>query len=150
MVAGAHEFAIEALRSIQPYERGNFLLWVLHRLNNIDKHRLLLAVCMINSGCTVSPYEEASKVYLTEPGLIADTPIGRVRVRPRTAPTVPLYEGQELLTLPFIQADEKVGFFVDVAISEPGLAEGTGVMVLLLLISDEGGRIVRDMARFLP
>jgi hypothetical protein len=30
--------------AIQPYKGGNDLLWAVHKLNNIDKHRLLLAV----------------------------------------------------------------------------------------------------------
>jgi hypothetical protein len=149
MVAGANKLALEALRRIQPYEGGNYFLWALYRLNNIDKHRLLLTVCSINSGRTISPYEEAAKVSLTEPGLIADTSLGRVRVSPRTSPAVPLYAGQELLTLPMMQAYEEVRFFIDVAVSEPG-TESTPVLVLLFLILDEVGRIIRDLARFLP
>jgi hypothetical protein len=30
--------------ALQPYKGGNNLLWVIHKLNNIDKHRLLLTV----------------------------------------------------------------------------------------------------------
>lgn len=150
MVAGAHQLAIEALRRIQPYEGGNYFLWALHRLNNIDKHRLLLAVCLINSARTISPYEEAAKVNLTEPGLIADTSLGRVRIIPRESPAIPLYAGQELLTLPMSQSYDEMCFFIDVAVTEPGIAESTPVLMLLYLMLDEIGRIIRDLARFLP
>lgn len=150
MVAGAHQLAIEVLRSIKPYEGGNYFLWALHRLNNIDKRRLLLAVCLINSARTISPYEEAAKVNFTEPGLIADTSLGRVRVCPRTSPAVPLYAGQELLTIPMMQSYDEMRFFIDVAITEPGIAESTPVLMLLYLMLDEVGRIISDLAPFLP
>jgi hypothetical protein len=149
MVAGAHQLALEELRRIKPYEGGNYFLWALHRLNNIDKHRLLLAVCSINSARTMSPYEEAAKVNFTEPRLIADTSLGRVSIKPRTSPAIPLYAGQELLTIPMMQSYENMRFFVDVAVSEPG-TESTPVLMLLYLMLDEVGRIIRDLARFLP
>jgi len=43
-VAGMREYAIAAIDAVKPYQGGNDLLWRLHRLNNIDKHRLLIAV----------------------------------------------------------------------------------------------------------
>jgi hypothetical protein len=119
MVDGAEEGALEVLRRIAPYETGNPFLWALHRWNIADKHRLLLAVCLIESGRTVSPLEEAAKVKLGELGFVADTPQGRIRLLERTGtPPVALHAGQELLTLPISQAKEDQGFFMDVAIRE--------------------------------
>jgi hypothetical protein len=37
--------AKEAIDACAPYKGGNDALWRLHRLNNIDKHRLLVTVC---------------------------------------------------------------------------------------------------------
>jgi hypothetical protein len=48
-----------------------------------------------------------------------------------------------------MQSYEEVRFFVDVAVSGPG-TESTPVLMLLLLMLDEVGRIIRDLARFLP
>jgi hypothetical protein len=39
----ARKEAKDAVRAIKPYKGGNWPLWHLHRLNNIDKHRLLVA-----------------------------------------------------------------------------------------------------------
>lgn len=41
---GARGDAIEAVNALKPYSGGNEPLWVLHKLNNLDKHRLLLTV----------------------------------------------------------------------------------------------------------
>jgi hypothetical protein len=150
MVDGAHQFAIEALRRLKPYEGGNLPLWLLHRLNNIDKHRLLLAVCLINSGRTIGPNEEATQLQGTGEEFFVDTSHGRARFRVRAVPPVPLYEGQELLTVPLANADKKMGFFVEVASGESGLAEGTPILFLLKWISSEVSLIVGNFARFLP
>ena len=36
--------AIDAIDAIKPYKGGNDTLWQLHRLNVVDKHRLLVTV----------------------------------------------------------------------------------------------------------
>ncbi len=41
---GAHQDTFDAIDAIKPYKGGNDLLWILYRLNNIEKHRLLLTV----------------------------------------------------------------------------------------------------------
>lgn len=41
---GAKKVAIDVMDQIKPYKGGNDVLWRLHQLNNIDKHRLLLTV----------------------------------------------------------------------------------------------------------
>lgn len=41
---GATQATFDALDGIKSYKGGNDLLWVLHQLNNIEKHRLLLTV----------------------------------------------------------------------------------------------------------
>ena len=41
---GAHQESFDAIDALNPYKGGNDLLWKLYRLNNIEKHRLLLTV----------------------------------------------------------------------------------------------------------
>jgi hypothetical protein len=41
---GVSAAAVAKIDAIQPYKGGNDVLWVLNKLNNIDKHRLLLTV----------------------------------------------------------------------------------------------------------
>ncbi|MBP6884612.1 MAG: hypothetical protein KBC17_02180 [Candidatus Pacebacteria bacterium] len=44
MLKGATPAAITAIDTMQPYKGANDLLWKLNKLNNIDKHRLLITV----------------------------------------------------------------------------------------------------------
>ena len=41
---GARNETFEAIDALKPYKGGNDDLWELYRLNNIDKHRLLITV----------------------------------------------------------------------------------------------------------
>jgi len=43
-INGALEETFDAIDKVKPYKGGNDLLWALHRINNIEKHRLLLTV----------------------------------------------------------------------------------------------------------
>lgn len=43
-MAGAATATIAAIDALMPYHGGDDLLWALYRLNNIEKHRLLLTV----------------------------------------------------------------------------------------------------------
>lgn len=43
-LAGASAAAIGAVDALRPYRGGDDVLWELHALNNVEKHRLLLAV----------------------------------------------------------------------------------------------------------
>jgi hypothetical protein len=41
---GAAQETLDAVDALKPYKGGNDSLWVLYRLNNVEKHRLLLTV----------------------------------------------------------------------------------------------------------
>ncbi len=43
-IEGARQETLDAIDALKPYKGGNDLLWALYRLNNIEKHRLLLTV----------------------------------------------------------------------------------------------------------
>jgi hypothetical protein len=43
-IEGARQETFDAIDTLKPYKGGNDLLWSLHKLNNIEKHRLLLTV----------------------------------------------------------------------------------------------------------
>jgi hypothetical protein len=40
--------AVEAIDALKPYKGGDNTLWLLHSLNIIDKHRLLISACAVN------------------------------------------------------------------------------------------------------
>jgi hypothetical protein len=43
-VKGMRQDAIDAIKAFKPYKGGNDTLWIIHKLNNIDKHRFVLLV----------------------------------------------------------------------------------------------------------
>jgi hypothetical protein len=147
MVEGASEEAIEALRRIRPYEGGNGLLYVLHTLNNIDKHRLLLTVTLKNTGRTATKGEQVVGDSLDEEGTFW-LPSGLV-VKPSTdISPVPLYTGQELLTASASQANQDVGFFIEIAFGESGQCKGMQVIAVLVLMSGVVAKTIRELAPF--
>ncbi len=50
---GVRQETFDAIDALKPYKGGNALLWVLYRLNNIEKHRLLLTVGSQHSGINI-------------------------------------------------------------------------------------------------
>jgi hypothetical protein len=57
-VAGMRQDAITAIDAIRPYQGGNDALWFLHRLNNIDKHRLLITIGSAYRSMNFGPHIE--------------------------------------------------------------------------------------------
>jgi hypothetical protein len=141
MVDGASKDAIEALRRIRPYERGNAILYVLHALNNIDKHRLLLIVTLRNIARTMSEGEQVVGELLDKEGTI---------FAGDGFPKVPLYAGQELLTVSAAQAQKDMGFLFQIAFAESCSAKGMPILVTLKLASDTVRKTVRELAPFMP
>ena len=43
-VKGMRKDAIDAINAVKPYKGGNDTLWILHKLNNVDKHRFVIMV----------------------------------------------------------------------------------------------------------
>jgi hypothetical protein len=141
MVDGASQEAIEALRRIRPYEGGNSLLYVLHTLNNIDKHRLLLTTTLKNIARTTREREQVVGNLLDEK---------RPIVTGDDFPKVPLHAGQKLLTVPASEVKEDVGFLLDVAFTESEPAKRMPVVITLELVGVAVGKTIRELARFLP
>jgi hypothetical protein len=50
MKADATRAVIDLIKRCEPYKGGNSPIWVLHRLDRVDKHRLLLAADMATAG----------------------------------------------------------------------------------------------------
>ena len=54
-VRGASPNAVQAIDAIRPYREGNSRLWQLHKLNIVDKHRLLLMGGAVFDSVNISP-----------------------------------------------------------------------------------------------
>ncbi len=121
---GAVRDTFAAIDALKPYKGGNDLLWALYRLNNIEKHRLLLTVgsqaAGINLGQLIASYLAstftAEAITLFESMNIFLNPDDK---------GFPLEAGFELYTG---AVDEKPNpkqqFRFNVALNEPGIMEG--------------------------
>ena len=114
-VEGMRDEAINVIKSLNPYKGGDDVLWTINALNNIDKHRLLVAAGTFVFRYNRAPLKRAINILNPEQltQTLSDTLV------PITG-TFPLYEGQEILVDPRdMEPDENVEFFFEVAINEP-------------------------------
>ncbi len=141
-VKGLRKRAIQKIDSIHPYKGGNDPLWQLHRLDIIDKHRLLLALALTSLAHTMAQSQRAKLspggVVMPGLGVFVDFP----------PPREPLRAGSELLRIPAAEVDENMKFFVDVTIYEPGVAENAPLYMVLEFIRAEVLRVIFDLAPF--
>src|SRR6266850_878143 len=70
-VKGMTQAAIDAIDAAKPYKGGNDILWRLNQLNNIDKHRLLIAVGSQIAGSTAPRFirRGLARTMLEEKGI---------------------------------------------------------------------------------
>jgi hypothetical protein len=123
-VDGMRQDAIDAIKAIKPYKGGNDTLWRLHRLNIIDKHRLLMAagtcVSRVNSG-----FDRGMRKYFLEGGA------------PPEAATIiedrfPLKAGDKFtFNVPEADVYHEPQLFLEIAFNEPGVAKAKVVITVL-------------------
>jgi hypothetical protein len=129
--------AVDVLRSIEPYQRGKgHELWVLHRLDIIDKHRLLVTVGSSFQGFDLAAFME--KMFAGGFGN-KDNPFTNfppVFLRPADN-LFPLKAGDELfIDTPDGEVNEKMQFQFNVAINEPGIVEGKPLLETVHHLAD--------------
>jgi hypothetical protein len=124
-VRGMRRDAVNTLNAIEPYRGGKgHDLWVLHELNIIDKHRLLLTVGSayqsFNVGAHMRPVME---MQARATGLPVPP---KIDVYLRPADTLcPLKVGDELLVDAVDAAvSTEMDFRFNLSLNEPGIAEG--------------------------
>jgi hypothetical protein len=142
VVPGIRQEALEALNGIKPYQGGNFFLWLLHRLNIIDKHRLLLAVCVVSHINCFAPDEVTAKSGLRPK--ISAKGIEIIKGTPIT-----LHPGKEFLTISAAEAEKYAGSYFAIGIAEPGPAEGMPLDMTLHMIFWEVGTTIAKLAPFI-
>jgi hypothetical protein len=121
---GAHQETFDAVDALKPYKGGNDLLWALYRLNNIEKHRLLLTVGSQAAGINLGQLMAGHLGGTFPAEAIAAFESMNIFLNPADK-GFPLRAGFEL----YIGAvDEKPNpkqqFRFDVALSEPGIMDG--------------------------
>ena len=134
--------AIDAIKAIKPYKGGNNTLWRLHRLNIIDKHRLLMAAT--TSVSRINPDFENGLVDFLLKGTIPPEPTTTLKDR------FPVKAGDKF---PFYSAGPQMHkheqFMLEIAFNEPRVAEGEVVMTVLKESLRCVQQISRDFLRFM-
>lgn len=123
-MAGATAETLSAIDALRPYKGGNDALWRLYRLNNIEKHRLLLTVgsqaAGIHLGQMVAPHLRQT----FPPEAVAQIEAMNVFIHDADS-GFPLRPGFELyITAPDEEPNPKLQFRFTVALAEADVVEG--------------------------
>jgi hypothetical protein len=130
-VQGMQKDAVDAICALEPYDGGQGAdLWTLHSLNNIDKHRFIVAVGTMLRSVGIGPIMER-QLAAANPRL-AEKMSGMMAAMHEALFLVPgdrlspLKTGEELfIDAPDEEVNEKMktSFRFDVAFNEPGVIE---------------------------
>ncbi len=146
-IEGMRDSAKNRIDFACPYKGGNRELWQLHKLNNIDKHRLLLAMTVKPAGYKMPPSQRAALIARrVAAGLAVPKSLEMGILLGNISVTVPLQANQPLVTVPSSYAHEDVGFFFDVALNEPNVIEGVPFYLLFSYMEVAVERIINDLA----
>lgn len=124
----------EALRQIEAYPGGKGeVLWQIHRLNNIDKHRLLLTLTCQNRLEPMNATELAKMRYLFRSALeeFPTEQDAMVFLTERVTPLFDLKAGDVLAVYPPSEPKKKRNFPIEIAFAEPQIAERKPVLEML-------------------
>ncbi len=155
-VKGARQDAIKAIDAIEPYKGGKgHQLWILHKLDIADKHRLLLTV-----GACYGRYNFAA---LVPPGLqhvtVSDggqwQDLTGVPIHPffdfsieTKGRICPLKAGDVLLRgIPDAEMNDDTKFFFGIALAEPGIVEGESLLKTVHDLANLVSNIIGQFAR---
>ncbi len=151
-VDGIPDAAKKRIDAIKPYGGGNEDLWLLGKLNNIDKHRLLLTVGSYNTARTTTTAEDHARLKrdyiptdVAEAIERGDTLLARFRSTPRSA----LKQGHILFIERNPEPDKHMGFEFNVSFSEPKIIRVEPPGLTLRRIWNAVSWAVSDLAVYL-
>ena len=124
---GMSQKALARIGEAKPYKGGNDTLWRLHKLDIIDKHRLLFTTCVLNPSNSITPSQVTglSKTFPRKFSVPHDLQIASP-IR-----SVPLKAGVELLTVPRSDAGAPIKFRFIIAFNEEEIfTEPISIMAL--------------------
>lgn len=129
-VRGMKPDAIKAIDTIKPYKGGNDLLWRLYKLNNVDKHRLVITVGSAFRSVNLGAHmHQLMQKTLADKGITL--PVLDLFVKPADR-LFPLKPGDELfIDAPDAEVNDKMQFVFEVAFGEPQIVEGEPLMETL-------------------
>jgi hypothetical protein len=126
---GATAATIAEIDALQPYGGGDDTLWSLHRLNNIEKHRLLLTVGAQAAGIHLGQLLFPHIAGDFDPEIATRMTEGLNHFLMPADKGFPLQPGFELYRdAPDQKINPKLQFRFMVVLNEPGIAEGKPVL----------------------
>jgi hypothetical protein len=143
--------AIKAINALKPYKGGNEFLWTLHRLNNIDKHRVLITVGAAHVARSIRPLErEALRTAFAPHGrseLLDEVSVFSVDARQVKCP---LKKGDELFRdVPDAEVDKDMQLYIEVVFGEPQILRCTMLAPTLLRMANAVDDIIVSFRSFL-
>lgn len=152
-VKGVRPDAKEAIDAIEPYKGGRGEeLWVLHELNIIDKHRLLVAVGAAFTGMNIGRFLEGkvrqhfgrqAPRFPDILGILSDAKNSGKPIFPLEAGTVLFVDA------PDSEPNQNMEFVTQIAFCEPGVAEGKPILEALHGMANLVQDIVSDFRSYL-
>lgn len=136
---GMRAAAVGAIDATHPYKGGNDVLWHIHKLNNVDKHRLLITVGSAFRSVDLGGYMlRAMRRELADRPELADLAHVELPAFFRPADRMfPLAAGAELfIDGPDAEADPEMEFRFEVAFGEPGIVEGEPLQETLTTMAE--------------
>jgi hypothetical protein len=129
-VEGMRQDAVDMIKGLEPYKGGQGEdLWVFNRLNNIDKHRLIVTVGSAFRSMDIGAVA-AQKFNQAFPQI--QMPELSLFMRPADN-KFPLKAGDELfIDAADAEVNEKIKFCFEVAIHEPGVIDGKPLVETLV------------------
>ena len=141
---GAPAGLIDAVEQLEPWESGqDSLLWAIHELDRIDKHRLLLAVAVAVTGIGLDGDSYELAVFKKYSGMDKSGPL---LVEPRQ--WTPVEEGAILFGPPADFAATEATFFFNVTLSEPVMLRDKPAATWLRILADRAETVITDLACF--
>lgn len=140
-LAGADASVRTRVKALAPYEQGNATLWLLHRLDIIDKHQVLLPA-FSSVGTTIIDMSVGMRGAAEWLKDIPPMPIGLNWANP----SCPVRDGEELWRVPADSLDKvdlnpKFTFSIALAPGTP-VKLGTPVLTVLKGFEDEVAKVV--------
>jgi hypothetical protein len=124
--------------SFKPYKEGNITLWKLNKLNNVDKHRLLIAVGSSYGSVNIAPtIWETMRSVVPEKMLQIEEILPALFIRPADK-LLPLKSGDVLfIDLPGKGPNPAIQFQFYIAFNELGVGEGDEISEVLRAMHSE-------------
>lgn len=157
LIKGMRPEAVKTIDAIKPYKGGNDPLWRLHKLNQIDKHRVLITVGSVFQSVDLGGYGLRNMLKAMPP----DSPTREALAemveknalqaffKPANR-TFPLKVGEALfIDGPDAEVDEKLQFRFEVVLSESNITEGEPLVETLEAITASVGNVIGQLAPLL-